>query len=435
MNTQSAFTKMTSVNLTDISAQDSDDPEEWNYRTIYSIEAVLILGTIITIGCIIVFVTFLKKLRYTLKVILISLCIHNAIGFTIEAVIYGIWSQEMDEMSCSVMNILTKSIIVITMEHLALVSFIRHHLSTTTAKNESANIKLIIGLVAAEYFVEYFINIVGVLLSTTGYEVVCMEIPSLKAESTWFSAIYFPKVVFIFGAGFYYDYKLVGFLKKQNNMAKNGPGEAKLVPWKTNTEDYDFLIPVSASVASGAISLVFVMIAAALTRGALDFLSIMFIATTVPPIIMAIQIALTLRVAKLKKSPPPAIERKLNFHDSEDQDLEIPQELFHRAQLEEDKFRRDVHSVAGDIIGKRLENVAVKLSMDNVSEVIYVRPFDEGQASSSKDIIEIDHPTQEDDEIIQEEMELHFMNLERTHCDRKVSTQQYEEYHKAKKIK
>ena len=150
---------------------------------------------------------------------------------------------------------------------------------------------------------------------------------------------------------------------------------------------------------------------------------------------MAIQIALTLRVAKLKKSPPPAIERKLNFHDSEDEDLEIPQELFHRAQLEEGKFRRDVHSVAGDIIGKRLENVAVKLSMDNVSEVIHVRPFDEGQASSSKDIIEIDHPTQTDDEIIQEEMELSFMHLERTQANKKVSTQKYEEDHKAKKIK
>ena len=92
---------MTSVNLTDISAQDSDDPEEWTYRTIYSIEAVLILGTIITIGCIIVFVTFLKKLKYTLKVILISLCIHNAIGFTIEAIVLGIGFKEMDEVSRS----------------------------------------------------------------------------------------------------------------------------------------------------------------------------------------------------------------------------------------------------------------------------------------------------------------------------------------------
>ena len=64
---------MTSVNLTDISAQDSEDPDGWNYKTIYFIEAVLILGAIITLGCIVVFVTFLNKLKYILKIILISL--------------------------------------------------------------------------------------------------------------------------------------------------------------------------------------------------------------------------------------------------------------------------------------------------------------------------------------------------------------------------
>ena len=167
--------------------------------------------------------------------------------------------------------------------------------------------------------------------------------------------------------------------------------------------------------ASGVISLVFVMIVAALTHGVLEFKSIMFIGTTVPTVIMTIQIILTLRVAKLKKPPPPAIKRKLNFHESEDKDLEFPQELFHRAQLEEDKFRRDVHSVAGDIIGNRLENVAYKLSNTdkgmhnfNGAEVIQVKPFSEGQATSSKNIIEknkvLDSSIQDNDEIIQEEM-------------------------------
>ena len=33
---------MTSVNLTDIGVQDSEDPEGWHYKTIYIIEAVLI---------------------------------------------------------------------------------------------------------------------------------------------------------------------------------------------------------------------------------------------------------------------------------------------------------------------------------------------------------------------------------------------------------
>ena len=394
---------MTSVNLTDISAQVTEDPEGWNYKTLYSIEAVLILGTIITIGCIVVFVTFLKKLKYTLKFILISLCIHNAIGFTVEAIVFGIWSQEMDEVTCSVMNIIVKSIFVITMEHLALVSFVRHHISTATAKNENANITPIIGLVVGDYIVEYTINIIGVLHTTTGYEVACLPHHSLELDSTWFFVTSFTKTVTVLGIGIFHDYQLTKFLQEQNNMAKNGPREVRLVPWKTSNDEYDFMIPVSAGVASGVVSLVFLVIGIAMTRGALAFYMIPFIATIVPVVVMIIQIALTMRAAKLKKSPPPTIERKLNFHDGDNEDKEIPQELFHPAQLEEDQFRRDVHSVAGDIIRKRLEDVAEKLSsldkgyfQSNIARVIHVEPIRDNQNEETQNI----------DEMIQEEMEL-----------------------------
>ena len=411
---------MTSVNLTDISAQDTEDPEGWNYKTLYSIEAVLILGTIITIGCIVVFVTFLKKLKYTLKIILISLCIHNAIGFTIEAIVFGIGFQ--DEVTCSVMNIMGKSIFVITMEHLALVSFIRHHLSTTTAKNENANITLIVCLVVGDYILEYTMSIIGVLLFTTGYEVSCIGHENLEKDSIWCSVTWVTKAVIILGIGIFYDFQLMSFLKEQNSIAQNGPGEAKLVPWKTNAKEYDFFIPISAGVASGAFAVISFLIVAVLTFGNLTFFSTTLIVASGPTIIMIIQIALTIRAAKLKKSPPPTIERKLNFHDADSEDKEIPQELFHRAQLEEDQFRRDVHSVAGDIIRKQLEDVAEKLSsldqgyfQSNNAKVIHVEPVRDNQNEEpSEDATEIQgsnehslHHTQDIDEMIQEEMELH----------------------------
>ena len=180
---------MTSVNTTDFTNEDPDQ-EGWSYGTIYFMETFLILGAIITVGCIIVLVTFLQKLNFTMKVVLISLCIHNAIGFTIEAIVFGIWSHEMNEVTCSLMNIFAKSIFVITMEHLALVSFIRHHLSTTTAKNENANLTLIIGLVMAEYVIEYIANILGILLFTTPYEVSCLEQPGLQDDSGQVTNIY-----------------------------------------------------------------------------------------------------------------------------------------------------------------------------------------------------------------------------------------------------
>ena len=390
---------MTSVNATDFSDQDPDQ-EGWSYGTIYFIETVLILGAIITIGCIIILVTFLQKLNFTLKVVLISLCVHNAIGFAIEAIVFGIWSQEMSQVACSVMNIFGKSIFVITMEHLALVSFIRHHLSTSTAENENANLTLITGMVVAEYVAEYAFTISGVLWFTTGYEISCLQHPGLQDDSGWFAVTLATKAILVLGSGMIFDYQLLEFLRTQNNMSKNGPGEAKLVPWKTNAPEYDYLIPVSAGVVSGVVMVATLVLIVFLTKGALAFPLITFFIVTIPTTIMVIQIALTIRVAKLKKSTPPTIERKLNFHDTNNEDdIEIPQDLFHQAQLEENMFRRDVHSVAGGLIEERLKTVEEKLSSLNDesyqkkrAKVIFVKPINESEGESSNDEIQ-DEPS------------------------------------------
>ena len=245
---------------------------------------------------------------------------------------------------------------------------------------------------------------------------------NLEKDAIWCSVTWVTKAVIILGIGIFYDFQLMSFLKGQNSITQNGPGEAKLVPWKTNAKEYDFFIPISAGVASGAFAVISFLIVAVLTFGNLTFFSTTLIVASGPTIIMIIQIALTIRAAKLKKPSPPTIERKLNFHDAESEDREIPQELFHRAQLEEDQFRRDVHSVAGDIIRKRLEDVAEKLSsldegysQGNNARVIHVEPTRDNQNEEpSKDAIEIQgsnehslHHTQDIDEMIQEEMELH----------------------------
>ena len=381
---------MTSVNVTDIGDKDPDQ-EGWSYETIYFIETVLILGAIFTISCIVILVTFLQKLNFTLKVVLISLCIHNAVGFAIEAMVFSILSQEMHEVTCSLMSILGKSIFVISVEHLAIVSFIRYHLSTTTARNENANLTLIIGLVMAEYIIEYISTISGILLTTTGYEVSCLDHPDLKNDSIGFVVMFAIKSFFVLGSGMIFDYKLMEFLRNQNNASKNGPGEMRLVPWKTNAKEYDYLIPVSAGVVSGVVSVVTFILILFLTLGGLPFPSITFLAVAIPTTIMIIQIALTIRVAKLKKSTPPTIERKLNFHDTNNvDDLEFPQNLFHQAQLEENVFRRDVHSVAGDLIEERLRNVGEKLNnescRDKRDKVIFVKPINESEGKSSSDV-------------------------------------------------
>ena len=385
---------MTSINTSDVSDL-APDQEGWSYGTMYFIETALILGTIITVSCIITFVTFLQKLNFTMKVILISLCIHNAIGFAIEAVVFGLWFEEMDEVTCSLMGIMSKSVFIITLEHLALVSFVRYHLSATTAKNENANITLIIGLVLADYIIEYSSSLLVVLLTSTGFEVTCLDIqddPSLKVDdNTWIRILIALKVVLILGTGFFYDYLLIVFLRNQNQVSKNGPGEARLVPWKTNSKEYDFNVPVSASAVSLVVVLVFSVVI--LFLGSLNYYSLILIEVALANLIVIIQIALTIRAAKLNKPPPPAIERKLNFHNGEEEDdLDNPQDIFHQAQLEENKFRRDVHSVAGFSTGELLKHAAEKLTFfqedpcqaKGAARIINVKPRDDCQEGPSK---------------------------------------------------
>jgi len=54
----------------------------------------------------------------------------------------------------------------------------------------------------------------------------------------------FLKLSIILGIGMVYDRKMILFLHKQN--FKNGPEQAKLVPWKSGGQTYNFLVPVNA---------------------------------------------------------------------------------------------------------------------------------------------------------------------------------------------
>ena len=379
---------MTSINTTDISDL-APDKEGWSYGTIYFMETALVLGAMITVGCIIVFVTFLQKLNHTMKIALIILCVHNAIGFTVVSIVFGISFQEMDEVTCLLIGVIIKSTSNITIEHLALVSFIRYHLSATTAKNENANTTLIFGLVFVDYIVEYALSTLGLVWGTTGFMLTCLDNARLEGDSPWFLVLVSLKAVLILGTGLFYDYQLIVFLRKQNQVSKNGPGESRLVPWKTNSKEYDFVVPVSASIVSLIVIVVVMVIM--MCVGSLDYHSLTLIGVVLTNLIVIIQIALTIRAAKLKNPPPPTIERKLNFHNEEDEgDFDYPQEVFHRAQIEENQFRRDVHSVAGYLIGEVLEQAAEKLSFQQEelcqfrgARIIHIKPRDGSHAVSS----------------------------------------------------
>ena len=372
-----------STNISDFEMQDKN-LESWNYGTIYFVEAALILGAIVMICCIIVMMRFLQKLNYKLKMILIALCTHNAISFTINAILFGINSSDMDEVTCSVMNILQKSLTDINIEHLALVSFVRYYLSSKTAKNENPNIQLIISLVAAEYVIEYSITILLSQVTTTPFEVSCLQGSSLNPSGA-ILIIQGLKVSLILIIGISFDYMLVVFLKKRNQMSIGSVGQAKLIPWKTNFEEYDFLVPVSASVISVLVTITMVVLILVYFQDTQTFLSFNLGTVTIPSCLIVAQLALTMRVTKSAR-PPPIIKRRLNFHENQHNhnEFEVSQDMFHHAQLEQDKFRRKKHSVAGHHIKDTLQKVSEKLqAQQDVGQfemkvnIIHVRPIND----------------------------------------------------------
>ena len=94
------------------------------------------------------------------------------------------------------------------------------------------------------------------------------------------------------------------------------------------------------------------------------------VAFLVPSILIVTILGLTYRVKNLKKKPP-VIPRKLNFHEDsehiENQDR-IPQGLIHVNQVDLEKFRDELISEAGDVIGQHLQRVGQALSQDQEQE-------------------------------------------------------------------
>ena len=58
---------------------------------------------------------------------------------------------------------------------------------------------------------------------------------------------------------FRYDILLITFLKKRKQSQGQGPGQARLVPWKSSNDDFTVKVPVRATIAS-SITLVIALI-------------------------------------------------------------------------------------------------------------------------------------------------------------------------------
>ena len=171
-------------------------------------------------------------------------------------------------------------------------------------------------------------------------------------------------IVFV---GMTYDYLMIGFLRKRN--ATKEPGQAKLVPWKSGDQEYDFMVPISATITSALSGILgFVILVINVKARQDDVLEVWkynsFIFSMLCSIQMPIMIGLTIRAAKHKK-PAPVIPKGPQFHepasDVGNDAIDISENQVH--ELEDRNHAQDV------------EDVSLAVFQPIRSNVIHVKPI------------------------------------------------------------
>ena len=294
-----------------------------------SISSTLTIGTpivslISSTCCLVVLNTHLKMLHNTFKTLLNIILIHNIILFAINISI-----------SIYILNYHDQSFIVCSIRHLTvavpgyfiafgivLMSFLRYHIAWKIANQESTKntIKYMIVLVILFLIFEYFNNGPLTFIAVIFFD---MSTATSKCAGTAnpglpiFPIYHFTIVTLISIIGIRYDYLMIKFLKKRNTHKE--PGQAKLVPWKSGGEQYDYLIPVSATLTSMTIELISIILMAFLVKGHIENKLVSWKITSIVffccgSIVMPIMILLTIRANK-KKKVAPIIPKGPMYHD------------------------------------------------------------------------------------------------------------------------
>ena len=91
------------------------------------------IGVVSSIGCIIFLNTYLKELHNTLKTLLNTLFIHNAITLTIALVIYDPESF----LPCFIRTLMITPAFTLTIMSVSVMSYMRHYITLKTQKGET----------------------------------------------------------------------------------------------------------------------------------------------------------------------------------------------------------------------------------------------------------------------------------------------------------
>ena len=272
--------------------------------------------------------------------------IHNVLSesLLISLNIYMLTSHTQDLIACTLRQTFTGPHAYLTLYSIAAMSFLRYHIAWKTNNQESTQnvFGCMIGVTIWYGLFELFNTGPLPFLLAIFYEIpfkgtICAGV---TLEAFPITPIYnVLKTLFLISFGIRYDSLMINFLKKKNTHPERG--QAKLIPWKSGGQTYDFVVPISATVTSALTGIFALILGSILTKsisdGQLESWKVTeILINTIASVQMPILIGLTVRAAKHKKIAP-IIPKGPMFHDGDNDkqrneqdnqiEMSVPQEI------------------------------------------------------------------------------------------------------------
>ena len=206
------------------------------------------------VSSLIVLNTHLKKLHLAMKYLINILLVHNLIAslVIISLLIYVTLSRDHSTLICFLMYESYVLPMILTLTTISFLSIMRYFIATKTANIEFANIKMMVGLSVLAYLFEYIIVTLIAYLAIMynwAFFIPACEGQNIKGQPI-VAGLNFLICTVCLIFGMFCDGLLIKFIRKRMNSV--GPGQAKLVPWKSSNkgDEMNVSVPLSATLAS-----------------------------------------------------------------------------------------------------------------------------------------------------------------------------------------
>ena len=267
----------------------------------------------ISIICLVILNTFLKMLQETIKAILNIICIHTIItsGLTIILLIFFLINKSQSLEICSILTLTSCTPMITTIESISMLSYMRVHIGRKIANNRSVRNckKRLFCLTIVHYLIEYFILGPLTFIGTKYFNLPTMTSAcagEIKQGLPLFIISHYVRYVIALVIGVIFDFRMIDFLKNRQAIDNQaGRSQNKTISiWRSNDDEFDLLVPVSATITSILTGVIICVIAHIFTLGHLEAndTSRWIVVLVINAIFLSFQIpiifVMTIRVAK-----------------------------------------------------------------------------------------------------------------------------------------